>query len=498
MKAFVEIRKLDVVNKRAAVQIKMLFERIGEYDVNLNAIYKTLPKLNFTKKTMQTQTISQSQEVIQDNMDYTLFSWSKQKGIDPIAVKYGKGVYLYDYDDKRYIDFSSGLMNVNIGHGDQRITDAVVRQMQQISYVTPSCVTKSRGELGKKLAAICPGNLNKAFFTLCGATSIENAIKLARHYTGRHKILTRYQSYHGSSNGAMAASGDPRKLFTDAQQAPNFVHFDLPYLYRWEHGEENLLKESVASLERIIAYEGPANIAAILLEGGSGSSGCFKYPKGYLSKVSALCKQHGILLIMDEVMSGFGRTGKWFGFEHHDIIPDVIAMAKGLTCGYLPFGCLMVSDTIAAKYDDTMLPLGLTYSAHPVACAAALETLNIYETDHLIENAAEMGRYVEQQVELLKGKHPSIGDFRNTGLLGCIELVKNSITKEPMAPFNAISAQMEVMNKVASKIKELGMYTFMRWSYIFIAPPLCVTKAQIDEGLAIISEAISIADAHVS
>jgi len=196
-------------------------------------------------------------------------------------------------------------------------------------------------------------------------------------------------------------------------------------------------------------------------------------------------------------MSGFGRTGKWFGFEHHGIVPDMIAMAKGLTCGYLPFGCLMVSDTIAAKYDDNMLPLGLTYSAHPVACAAALETLQIYETDHLIENAFEMGRYVEQRMALLKVKHPSIGDFRNTGLLGCIELVKNRTTKEPMAPFNATVAQMEVMNKVAAKIKALGMYTFVRWSYIFIAPPLCITKEQIDEGLGIISEAISIADAYV-
>lgn len=436
--------------------------------------------------------------IIQDNLDYTLFSWSKQKGIAPIAVKYGEGVYLYDYDDNRYIDFSSGLMNVNIGHGDQRITNAVVKQMQQISYVTPSCVTKARGDLGKKLAAICPGDLNKSFFTLCGATSIENGIKLARLYTGRHKILTRYQSYHGSSNGAMTASGDPRKLPVDAQQAPNFVHFDLPYLYRWEYGESNLLVEAVASLERIIAYEGPANIAAILLEGESGSSGCLQYPKGYLKAVREICNKHDILLIMDEVMSGFGRTGQWFGFQHHDIVPDMIAMAKGLTCGYLPFGCLMVSDTIAAKYDDAMLPLGLTYSAHPVACAAALETLKIYEDDNLIENAAAMGRYIEEQVELLKQKHPSIGNFRNTGLLGCIELVKNRTTKEPMAPFNAKQNEMAIMNKVAAKIKDLGMYTFVRWSYIFIAPPLCVTKEQIDEGLAILSVAIAIADEYVN
>jgi len=446
----------------------------------------------------ETKTISEGQEIIQDNQDYTLFSWSKQKGTNPIAVKYGEGVYLYDYDGKRYIDFSSGLMNVNIGHGNQRVTEAVVKQMQEVAYVTPSCVTKVRGELGKKLAAICPGDLNKAFFTVCGATSIENGIKLARLYTGRHKILTRYQSYHGATYGSISAGGDPRKLPADAQQAPNFVHFDLPYLYRWEYGEENLLKESVASLERVIAYEGPNNIAAILLEGESGTSGCLQYPVGYLKAVREICNKHGILLIMDEVLSGFGRTGKWFGFENHGIIPDMIAMAKGLTCGYLPFGCLMVSDKIAVKYDDTMLALGLTYSAHPVCCAAALETLKIYEDDNLISNAVTMGKYVEAQVEKLKQKHAAIGDFRNTGLLGCIELVKNRKTKEPMAPFNAKPDEMTVMNKVAAKIKELGMYTFVRWSYIFIAPPLIITKEQVDEGLAIISEAISIADEHIT
>ena len=445
-----------------------------------------------------TTTISETKEIVQQNLDYTLFSWSKQKGQNPIAVKYAEGVYLYDYDGNRIIDFSSGLMNVNIGHGNQRVTEAVVKQMQEVSYVTPSCVTKVRGELGKKLAEICPGDLNKAFFTLCGATSIENAIKLARLYTGRHKILSRYQSYHGASIGAISASGDPRRIPADAQQAPNFVHFDLPYFYRWEYGEENLLKESVAQLERMIAYEGPANIAAILLEGESGSSGCLQYPKGYLKAVREICNKHGILLIIDEVMSGFGRTGKWFGFENHDIIPDMIAMAKGLTCGYLPFGCLMVSDKIAAKYDDNVLALGLTYSAHPVSCAAALETLKIYEDEKLIENAAAMGKYVTEQMKTLMDKHPSIGNFRTTGLLGCIELVKNRQTKEPMAPFNAKPEEMTVMNKVAAKIRELGMYTFVRWGYIFVAPPLCVTKEQIDEGLAIISEAIKIADEHVN
>jgi taurine--2-oxoglutarate transaminase len=443
---------------------------------------------------MSTKTISESKEIIQDNLDHTLFSWSKQKGISPIAVKYGEGVYLYDYDGKRYLDFSSGLMNVNIGHGNQRVTDAVMKQMQEVSYVTPSCVTKVRGEVGKKIASITPKGLTKTLFTVCGATAIDNAIKLARLYTGRHKILCRYQSFHGASYGAMSAGGDPRKLAADSQQSPNFVHFDIPIAYRWEYGEENLVKESVKNLERVIAFEGPQNIAAILLEGESGSSGCLKYPVGYLKKVREICDKHGILFIADEVMSGWGRTGKWFGFENHGIVPDMIATAKGITAGYLPLGALIVSDKIAAQYDDNVLWLGLTYSAHPVSLAASLEVLKIYEDDNLIKNAATMGKYIDSRMEELKKKHPSIGDWRNTGLLGCIELVKSRTTKEPMAPFNAKPDEMAVMNKVAARLKELGMYTFVRWNYIFVAPPLCINKEQIDEGLAMISDAVSIAD----
>jgi len=443
---------------------------------------------------MGTKTVSESQDIIQDNLDHTLFSWSKQKGIAPIAVKYGEGVYLYDHDGKRYLDFSSGLMNVNIGHGNQRVTEAVMKQMQEVSYVTPSCVTKVRGEAGKKLASIAPKGLTKTLFTVCGATSIDNAIKLARLYTGRHKILCRYQSFHGASYGAMSAGGDPRKLAADSQQAPNFVHFDIPIAYRWEYGEENLLKESIKNLERVIAFEGPQNIAAILLEGESGSSGCLKYPVGYLKKVREICDKHGILFIADEVMSGFGRTGKWFGVENHGVIPDMIATAKGITSGYLPLGALIVSDKIAERYDDNVLWLGLTYSAHPVSLAASLEVLKIYEDDNLIENAAAMGKYIDSRMEELKKKHPSIGDWRNTGLLGCLELVKNRTTKEPMALFNAKPEEMAVMNKVAARLKDLGMYTFVRWNYIFVAPPLCINKEQIDEGLAMISDAVSIAD----
>lgn len=446
-----------------------------------------------------TETLSEAEEIIQNNMDYTLFSWSKQKGINPIAVKYAEGVYLYDYEGQRYIDFSSGLINVNIGHGNQRVTQAVVEQMQQVSYVTPGCVTKARGDLGKKLAEITPGNLTKTLFTVCGATAIENAIKLARMYTGRHKIIARYRAFHGSSYGAMTAGGDPRKLASDSQQAPNIIHVEDPYCYRCPWGKEisSCNRECVSHIERVIEFEGPENVAAILMEGESGSSGCIKYPPDYLQKIRAICDKHGILLIADEVMSGFGRTGRWFGVDVHGVVPDMIATAKGITAGYLPLGALIVTDTIADYYNDRPLMLGLTYSAHPVTCAAGVEVLKIYEDENLIENAAAMGAYIEQQVEEMKLVHPSIGDFRNTGLLGCIELVKNRNTKEPMAPFNAKPDEMAIMNKVAARIKELGMYAFVRWNYVFIAPPLSITKEQVDEGLAIISKALSIADEYV-
>jgi len=443
-------------------------------------------------------TVSETQEIQQENFDYTLFSWSKQKGLNPIAVKHAEGVYLYDYDGRRYLDFSSGLMNVNIGHGNQRVTAAVVRQMQEVSYVTPSCVTRARGELGRRLAEITPGALKKTLFTVCGASAIDNAIKLARLYTGRHKIIARYRAFHGASYGSMTAGGDPRKLPHDVQQMPNVVHVEDPYCYRCPWGKEisSCHRECVSHVERIIELEGPETIAAVLMEGESGTSGCIKYPPDYLQKIRALCDKHGILLIIDEVMSGFGRTGKWFAAELHGIEPDMIATAKGITAGYIPLGALIVTDRIADHFNDRTLWLGLTYSAHPVACAAGVEVLKIYEDERLIENAAAMGRYLEAQVEKMKQQHPSIGDFRNTGLLGCLELVKNRTTKEPMAPFNARPEEMTTMNQVAARLRQLGLYALVRWNYVFIAPPLTITREQMDEGLAIIGDALTIADAQ--
>lgn len=437
--------------------------------------------------------------IIKNNLDYTLFSWSKQANLNPINASHGIGSYIYDRDGKKYLDFSSQLMNVNIGHGDQRITEAVVKQMKEVSYVYPGMATDVRGKLGKKIAEITPGNLTKTFFTLAGAEAIENSIKLARIYTGRHKIITQYRSYHGATYGAITASGDPRRFAADSQAMPNVVHVENPYAYRcpWHSSSiEQCGERALESLERIIKFENPDSIAAILFEGESGSSGCIKYPPMYFKGIRKICDKYGILLIDDETMSGFGRTGKMFGIDHHDVTPDIMVMAKGLTSGYLPLGAMTVTDTIAKYFDNNPMALGLTYSAHPVSCAAALENISIIENEKLVEKAAEMGLYMEAEVEKLKKKHISIGDFRNTGLLGCIELVKNRNTKEPITPWNAAPEDMEATNKMAAKIRELGMFTFVRWNFIFIAPPLNVSKAEIDEGLNIISQAIDIADKY--
>jgi len=443
--------------------------------------------------------ISSTKEVIQNNLDYTLFSWSKQAGLNPIHAERAEGVYIYPAEGKRIIDFSSQLMNVNIGHGNQRITKAVSDQMEKLSFVYPGIATEARGKLGKKLAELTPGNLTKAFFTVSGAEGIENAIKLARVYTGRHKIISHYRSYHGATYGAMSAGGDPRKFPIDTQTAPNFVHVENPYAYRcpWGSGSiEECGEKALEHLERVIKFENPSSIAALLFEGESGSSGCIKYPPNYWKKLRKLADKYGILLIDDEVMSGFGRTGKMFGIDHHDTTPDIMVLAKGITSAYIPFGAIMVSDTIAKHFDDLPLALGLTCSAHVVACAAALENIKIIEEENLVENAAEMGTYLEQEVSKLKEKHPSIGDFRNTGLLGCIELVKDRKTKEPVTPWNASAEEMEPTLRMAAKMKELGMFTFVRWNWIFIAPPLIITKEEIDEGLKIISQVIDIADEY--
>jgi taurine--2-oxoglutarate transaminase len=344
-----------------------------------------------------------------------------------------------------------------------------------------------------------PGNLTKTFFTNSGAEAIENAMKIARMYTGRTKIVCQYRAYHGATYGAISAGGDPRKHAVDEHQAPGFVRVENPYFYRcpWNSSSmEECGELALRNLEQVIKYENPDSVAAILMEGESGSSGCIKYPKNYWQGLRRIADKYGILLISDEVMSGFGRTGKWFGVDHHNVTPDIMAIAKGLTSGYLPLGGTVVTDTISDSFNDKPLIIGLTYSAHAVACAAGLENIKIMQSENLVDNAAAKGLYLEQKMEVLRRKHPSIGDFRNTGLLGCIELVKNRETKEQLIPWNASGDDAKISGEITAKLKELGMFTFVKWNFIFLAPPLIITEEQIDEGIEIISEALEVADKY--
>ncbi|MEM6805844.1 MAG: aminotransferase class III-fold pyridoxal phosphate-dependent enzyme [Bacteroidota bacterium] len=435
--------------------------------------------------------------ILHDNKAHSFFSWSVQGKHNPSLIESAKGVYLYASDGKRYLDFSSQLMNVNIGHGREEVSQAVMQQMQKLSYVAPSFATEARGKLARKLAEISPGNLSKTFFTLGGAEAIENAIKLARLYSGKHKIITQYRSYHGSTMGAISAGGDPRRLAVDQHQLNNIIHVENPYSYRcpwYSDSPEECGERAIQNLRQVIQYEGPQNIAGILMEGESGTSGCIKYPPFYLKKVKALCEEFGILFIADEVMSGFCRTGNWFGVDNHEVVPDIMCFAKGVTAGYVPLGGIIVSEEIAQNFEDKYLPLGLTYSAHAVSCAAALAVIDIYEEEKLSQRAREMGTYIDEKVEELKAKHPSIGDWRNTGMLGCLELVKNRTSKEALSAWN--TALSEPMSKVKQAIHELGIFTFVKWNFVFIAPPLSIKKEEIDEGMAIISQALTEADKY--
>lgn len=433
---------------------------------------------------------------LENNKEFTLFPWAVQGGFNPIDVVDADGVYIYEKSGKAHIDFSSQLMNVNCGHKNKTINDAMKKQIDQFTYVHPSMSTAPKGELGKMLKEVAPSNMQKTFFTSGGADSIEYAIQMARLVTNRSKIISRYRSYHGASYGAMTAGGDPRKHAFDHNSMSNVVHVEDPYCYRcpWGQKADSCKKECVSHVERIIEFEGPQNVAAILMEGESGTSGCIKYPKGYWKGIEKIAKKHGILIIVDEVMSGFGRCGQWFAINETGVEPDMIVMAKGINSGYVPLGAVMVSKEIADFFDKNMLPTGLTYSGHALACAAGVANMQFMHDENIVERTKEMGEYLIAQVEKLKEKHPSIGDFRSTGLLGCIELVKNRETKECLIPWNAKPEESEVMKKIIAKFRELGLFTFARWNHIFIAPPLIISKEELDAGLEIISSALEIAD----
>ena len=422
---------------------------------------------------------------------HTLFEWSAQSKVDPLPVAKAKGVYFWTPEGKRFLDFNSQLMSVNIGHGDPRVIEAMHQQASTLAYANPYMATEPRARLGAKLAEITPGDIDTFFFTNGGAESNENAIKIARLFTGRHKILARYRSYHGATAGSMSLTGDPRR-WANEPGIPGVIRVFDPY-----HGIErgwDSLEQALRNVEEVIQLEGPHNIAAFILEPVTGTNGVLVPPDGYLQGVREICTRHGILLIADEVMSGFGRTGEWFAVDHWKVVPDLLTMAKGLTSSYLPLGAVGMRRHIAKYFQDKVFYGGLTYNSHPMGCAAALATIRVYEEDRLIENAKNLGQVLKQLLRELESRHPSVGAVRSIGLFGLVELVRNRKTREPMAPFNGSSEEMAALGRF---FLEQGLYTFVRWNTFFTNPPLCISEKELQEGFAIIDRGLEAADKAV-
>jgi taurine--2-oxoglutarate transaminase len=430
-------------------------------------------------------------EIVALSKQYTLYDWMAQAAADPLPVDHAKGVYFWTTDGKRYIDFNSQLMSVNAGHGDRRIIEAIKRQAEKLAYVNPFLAHEPRALLGKKLAELLPGDIDKVFFTLGGADANENAVKLARAVTGRYKVMSRYRSYHGSTGVAMAMTGDPRRWANDLGTS-GVVRVLDPY-----HGPEREVdsaEKALDYLEETIQLEGPHTIAAFFLETVTGTNGILIPPDGYLQGVRELCNRYGILMVCDEIMSGFGRTGAWFAVDHWKVVPDIITMAKGLTSSYVPLGAVGMRPKVAEHFEKNVFYGGLTYNSHPLACAAALGTIQAYEEDDMIGNARRMGELMRAHHQELADKHPSVGLTRSIGLFGILELVRDRRTMEPLAPFNGTSDEMKA---IAKYFREHGLYTFLRWHSIMTNPPLCITEDELNEGFAIIDKALDLADQGV-
>ena len=426
-------------------------------------------------------------EIVELSRRYTLFDWQAQSKVAPIAVDRAEGVYFWGTDGTRYLDMNSQLMGVNIGHGDRRVIDAITRQAGRLAYVSPFHAFEERALLGQKLAEILPGDIDKTFFTLAGAEANEHAIKIARMVSGRHKILARYRSYHGATTGTSTLTGDPRRWAVEPALA-GVVHVLDPY-----HGPDREPDDggtALALLEEIIQLEGPDTIAGFILETVTGANGVLIPPDGYIQGVRELCDRYGILMIADEVMCGFGRTGEWFAVDHWDVVPDLISTAKGLTSSYAPLGAVSMRPHLAAYFDDNVFWSGLTYNSHPLGVAAALATIDVYEQDGLIENARKMGDVMARHHGELKDRHPSVGHVRNIGLFGILELVKNS-RNEPLSPFNVNN---ETMGKIYRFLLDHGVYTMVRWWNVMTNPPLCINQEQLAEGFEVLDQALAISD----
>src|SRR6478736_1391373 len=433
-----------------------------------------------------------SEEIVALSREHTFFSWSVQGALDPIAIDHAEGVYLYTPEGDRILDFNSQLMSVNIGHGDRRVIDAITEQASKLQYVQPAFATEPRARLGAKLAEILPGDLDKVFLTLGGAEAIENAIKLARAFTGRHKVLARYRAYHGATLGAMTLTGDPRR-WANEPALSGVVRY--PDTHRWGEKEPRPAAEALQGLEDVILYEGAHTIAAVFLETIVGTNGILIPPDGYIQGVREICDRHGLLMVADEVMAGFGRTGKWFAVDHWDTVPDLMTMAKGLTSSYLPLGAVAMRHHIAEAFEGKMFYGGLTYSSHPVSLAAALATIGVYEEDRLIEHAARLDGVMRGHHERLAAKHPSVGAHRSLGLFGIIDLVR---ARDPWTPITAFNGTSDEMKAIGKFLREAGLYTMLPNNSIHTNPPLCITEDQLAEGFEIIDRALDIADQAVT
>ncbi|GAC1553753.1 MAG: aspartate aminotransferase family protein [Herpetosiphon sp.] len=439
-------------------------------------------------------------EIVDLTGEHTFWDWSVQSAVQAIAVKRAKGVYFWDADGKRYMDFNSQLMSVNIGHGDQRVIDAMYQQLQEVCYVVPNAfTTEARAEAGRLLAEVTPRSLVKSFFTNGGADAVENAIKLARVRTGRHKIISRYRSYHGSTAGAMSLTGEPRR-WSSEPGIPGVVRVQdaYPYRCRWCRDAGACTLDCLNHIEDTMMFEGPHTIAAVIVEPVVGTNGILIAPDGYLAGLRELCTRHGIMLIADEVMSGFGRTGKWFAVEHWNVEPDIMTVAKGLTSSYVPMGATIVNQDIADFFQDKPLPLGLTYNSHALGCAAAVACIGVYRSDKLVENAAAMGNILKSELEAMKERHRCVGEVRSLGLFSAIELVKDRASREPLVPFNPRATDMSVMPQFNAFIRGEGVWTLTRWNTVFCNPPLCITEAELREGLQVIDRGLELVDRAVA
>ena len=436
-------------------------------------------------------------EIKKLDRQHVIHCWKAQRRGDPMVIDRAEGVYFWDADGKRYLDFCAGLLCINIGHGNKHVLDAMKRQMERFTYVPPGFATEARSTLARMISEVAPGDLDYTFFTNAGTEAVENAIKAARAFTGRHKIYSAWRSYHGATAGSITLTGDPRRWAAEPG-IPGAVKFFGPYCYRCPFGcasEETCGLQCLETLKTQIMLDGPKTIAAIFVEPIVGSNGILIPPKGYMKGLRQVCDENGILLVADEVMSGWGRTGKWFAMDHEGIVPDIMVTAKGLTSGYVPLGAMVWSKKIWDHFCDHPFVGGLTYSGHALACATGVANIEVYRSENLIEKSRTGGEHLYGRLRELLDKHPSVGDVRCRGLWACIELTSDKKTKAPLAGF--ADARMNVSSGVLQRLYAKGVYLFAQWDFILIAPPLIITKDQIDEGISAIDEALNYTDSLI-